>query len=268
LKIRVLALYLLPLLLVAKVHYAKVEPYDSVTISSSVSGLVVDANLSYEGMVVKNSRVVHIDDKIDIDSLEDTQKSISIIEDMISINTDIAKTLSQSLQRQKGYYDRISKLSTASKTQKDNAFVAYSGAKTQYLSIKEKILSLKKQLLDLKLQQAKLQDSIDKKSKKSIILKDKYLYKLLVRKGDFVTPAKPIAIVDDISKAKLVLYLDNDELQGIKNKSIYIDDKKSDYKIAKIWDISDEKFISSYKVEIYIDTPKDRFSKLVKVEFK
>lgn len=252
-------------LIFAKVHYAKVEPYQRVTISSSVSGLVTDANLSYEGRYIANRRVIHIDDKIDIINLKDTQESIRIFENMVTINMDIAKSLEQSLARQKSYYERLSKLSTTSKSQKDNAFVAYSGAKSQYLSIKEKILSLKKQILDLRLQEARLADSIEKKS---ITLNDKYLYRLLIREGEFVTPAKPLAIVDDVSKAKLVLYLDSDELVDIESKSIYLDDKKSDYKIAKIWSVSDDKFISSYKVEIDIDKPKDRFSKLIKVEFK
>ena len=258
-------LCMLPIVALAKVHYAKVEPYQRITIASAVSGLVIEADLDYEGRKIDDKRVVHIDDKLDIINLQDTKDSIKLIQDMIDINSDIAKTLSQSLNRQKGYYERLSQLSTASKTQKDNAFVAYSGAKTQYLGIKEKILSLKKQLLDLNLQKERLQDSIDKKS---IILHNKYLYKLLVRKGDFVTPAKPIAIVDDISKSKLILYLDSDELADIQSKDIYLDDKKSNYKITKIWDVSDDKFISSYKVEIDIDAPKGRFSKLVKVEFK
>jgi multidrug resistance efflux pump len=249
----------------AKVHYAKVEPYDTITLKSAVSGLVVDAKLDAEGRVVDNTKVIHIDDKLDIINLSQTKESIKLIQNMIDINNEIKSTLAKSVSRQRGYYERISKLSTVSKTQKDNAYIAYSSAKTQYLNITEKILSLKKQLLDLKYLQSKLQDSIEKKS---ITLHHQYLYKLLVKKGNFVTPATPLAIVDDISKAKLILYMDSDELEGIENKAIYIDDNKTEYKINKIWKVSDEKFVSSYKVEIDIKAPKDRFSKLLKVEFR
>jgi multidrug resistance efflux pump len=249
----------------AKVHYAKVEPYDTITLKSSVSGLVTQAKIELEGRVVDNQRVIHIDDKLDIINLSQTQKSIDLIKDMIDINKEIKATLAKSVSRQKGYYERISKLSTASKTQKDNAYIAYSSAKTQYLNINEKILSLQKQLLDLNYLQSKLQDSIEKKS---ITLHHQYLYKLLVKKGNFVTPATPLAIVDDISKAKLTLYLDSDELEGIEDKTIYIDDNKTNYHINKIWKVSDEQFVSSYKVEIAINPPKKRFSKLLKVEFR
>ena len=78
----------------------------------------------------------------------------------------------------------------------------------------------------------------------------------------------PLAKVSDMSQGKLVLYLEDTEAEEIDKKEIYIDDKKSKYKVDKIWKITDEKFISSYKAEIYIDSPKGLFSKLVKVEIK
>jgi len=112
---------------------------------------------------------------------------------------------------------------------------------------------------------AMLEDTV---AKKSIILHNKYLYKLIVRKGDFVAPGSPLAQVEDASKAKLVLFLELEELEEIDRKTVYIDGKKTNYKVNKIWKIADEKFISSYRAEIYIPAPKSTFSKLVKVEIK
>jgi hypothetical protein len=78
----------------------------------------------------------------------------------------------------------------------------------------------------------------------------------------------PLAQIKDLTKAKLVLFLEADEVESVKSKTIYIDDKATKYKISKIWSVADEKFISSYRAEIVVDNPKESFSKLLKVEFK
>ncbi|HIP17771.1 MAG TPA: hypothetical protein EYG78_00355 [Sulfurovum sp.] len=255
----------IPLLVFAKVHYAKVEPYESVVLKSAVSGLVVDVDLDAEGTLVNDKRVIHIDDALDKTNLEDTKKSIALLEKMLGINHEIASSLAGTVKRQEGYFKRISKLSTASKTQKDNAYSAFTSAKTQYLSTKEKIISLEKQILDMQYKASQLEDIL---VKKSIIPQKKYLYKLLVRKGDYVAPGTALAELQDASRAKLVLFLEPEELVGTDDKVIYLDGKRTEYKIGKVWRVADEKFISSYRAEIYIPAPQNEFSKLVKVEMK
>ena len=262
---KIFLVLLMPLCIFAKVHYAKVEPYESVVLKASVSGLVMEVALEVEGMMVKSQRIIHLDDKLDKVSLKDANKSTGLLTKMLTINKNIALGLKGSMQRQENYYKRISKLSTASKTQKDNAYSAFTSAKTQYLNTREKIISLEKQLLDMQYKMEQLKDVI---AKKSVVLHNKYLYQLLVREGDFVSPGSPLAKVDDVSRAKLVLFLEPDELQQIENKTVYLDGEKTAYKVDKIWRVSDEKFISSYRAEIYMDTPKDTFSKLLKVEIK
>jgi multidrug resistance efflux pump len=262
---KIFLVLLTPLFLFAKVDYAKVEPYESVVIKSAVSGLVMDVDLQAEGTMVTSKRVVHLDDKLDIVNLKNSKKSIELLTEMLTINKNIATSLRGSLNRQESYYGRISKLSTVSKTQKDSAYNAFSSAKTQYLSTKEKIISLEKQILDMQYKMAQLEDMI---AKKSIVLKNKYLYQLLVREGEFVAPGTPLAKVDDASRAKLVLFLESDELKDIEQKTIYLNDKKTEYKVDKIWKIADEKYISSYRAEIVIPAPKGSFSELLKVEIK
>ena len=261
---KLLLLLLSPLFLFAKVHYAKVEPFETITLKSAVSAQVIRADIKREGSTV-TATIIKLDDKLDQVKITSSRASLKLIESMIKTNQEILMALSESMQRQEEYHYRISTIASASKTQKDNAFYAYTNAKTQYLSTQEKIDNLKKQKLDLKYELARLRDSL---AKKSIKLKHKFLDKLLVNKGDFVNMGTPLAQVQDLSKGKLVLFLESDELQNIKSKVIYIDDKISKFKISKIWKVTDEKFISSYRTEIIIKNPKNNFSKLLKVEFK
>ena len=262
---RYLILILSPLIAFAKIHYAKVEPYESITLKSAVSAQVISAKIELEGTNIKDKVVIQLDDKLDKIRLKSDRESLNLIKNMININQQNLNSLQQSLKRQKDYYNRISNISTASTTQKDKAFYGYINAKTQYLATKEKIESLKKQKLDLIYNIERLKDSIQKKS---IRLKDKFLYKLLVHKGDFVNMSMPLAQIKDLSRAKLTLFLEDDELKDIKNKTIYINGKATKYKLDKIWSVADEKFISSYRAEIIIPHNRYEFSKLLKVEIK
>jgi len=234
---KLLLLILSPLLLFAKVHYAKVEPFDSVILKSAVSALVMDVDLKAEGSVVDQKRVIYLDDRLDQINLETSNENLLIIH--------------ETLKRQESYFQRIDKLKTTSTAQKDNAFLSFASSKTQYLDMQYKV--------------AQLEDSI---SKKSIVLNNKYLYKLMVRKGDFVNPGTALAEVHDVTKSKLVLFLEPEELDNIDEKSIYLNGEKTEYKVNKVWQVADEKFISSYRAEIYMPTPKGLFSKLIKVEIK
>ncbi len=262
---KIVALFLVPLFMFAKVHYAKVEPYETVVLKSAVSGLVLEADLEAEGTHVNDRRVIHIDDVLDKENLKDSQSALLLLERMLEINREIAESLDGTVKRQEGYYRRISRLTTASKTQKDNAYSAYTSAKTQYLTTKEKMVSLQKQIIDMKYRITQLEDMIQKKS---IVLFDRYLYKLMVRTGDYVNPGTPLAEVQDINKAKLVLFLEPEELKGVKERTVYIDGKKTAYKVNKVWRVADEKFISSYRAEIYLPAPEEKFSQLLKVELK
>lgn len=230
-------LLLTPLLLFAKVHYAKVEPYESVVLKSAVSALVMDVDLDAEGTMVEGKRVIYLDDSLDRINLKTSKENLLI--------------LHETLKRQESYFQRIDKLKTASTTQKDNAFYSFASTKTQYLDMQYKI--------------AQLEDSIEKKS---IVLDHKYLYEIMVRKGDYVTPGSPLAKVVDASRAKLVLFLEPEELDKIEQKTVYLNGEKTVYKVDKVWSVADEKFISSYRAEIYIPAPEGSFSELLKVEIK
>lgn len=230
-------IFLSPILLFAKVHYAKVEPYETVTLKSAVSALVMDVDLDAEGSVIEQKRVIYLDDSLDKINLQTSKENLLLLD--------------ETLKRQKSYFERIDTLKTASETQKDNAFYTFSSTKRQYLDMEYKI--------------AQLEDSIEKKS---IVLNNRYLYEIMVRKGDYVNPGSPLAKIADTTRAKLVLYLDPEEIEGIEGKSVYLDEKKTEYKVDKVWKVADEKFISSYRAEIYLPAPEGSFSNLVKVELR
>jgi len=262
---KIVLVFICPLLLLAKIHYAKVEPFESIMVKSAVSALVVGVNIDAEGKMLNEEEIIHLDDTLDKFKLQSTHKSLQLLSEMQSINEEILQALADTLQRQEDYYKRMSKLSTASKTQKDNAYSAFVTAKTQYLGTKEKISNIKKQIVDTEYTMKQLEDSI---AKKTLVLKEKYLYKLFVKKGDYVAPGSVLAQVMDVNRAKLVLFLDGNELEGLESKSLYLNGNKTNYKVNKVWKVADEKFISSYRTEIYIDAPKESFSKLVKIEIK
>jgi multidrug resistance efflux pump len=262
---KVALLLTIPILLFSKIHYAKVEPYERYIIKSAVSGEIILSKIELEGKIIKHAKIVQIDDKLDKIELSTSKEKLKIIDNMLDINQKTLIATKESLQRQKDYYERIEGLLTIPASKKDNAFYNYISTKTKYLSIKEKLENLKQEKLNLKYKINLLKDRI---SKKSIYIKNRFLYKLLVHKRDFVNIGTPIAKIDNLSKAKLTIFIENDELDNIKSKKVYIDGKETNYKISKIWKTADDKFISSYRAEIIMDKPKYRFSTLLKVELK
>jgi multidrug resistance efflux pump len=260
---------LLPLFLLAKVHYAKVEPIEQATIKSSVSGVVLVADQAAEGSVLGEKAFVQIDDVLDRANLKSTEASLVLFRENVTTNEEVLKGLKTTLDRKQSFYERMKGLETASRTQKDNAHAAYVGAKNQYLGIREKIITLKKQILDMEYKIAMLKDLI---AKKHVAMPGEYLYKLMVHTGEFAAPGLPLAIVQDITRAQLIVYLDRDEIvdaEGgkIENKTIHIDGKPTKLKIDRIWKVADSQYISSYRARITL-LPKYPFSKLVKIEFK
>ncbi len=257
-------LLLIPVFLSAKVHYAKVEPFDRATIKASVGGTITKVNLSSEGKIADDEVVVQIDDDLDRKNLKNTQESLELMKQMQEINNQMLEGLKESVAIKKDFYQKVKSLSSSSQAQVDNANMAYIAAKNQMLGIKEKISTLAKQILDMQYKIAMLKKSI---SNKHIAPKGRYIYKIMVHTGEFAAPGMPLVIADDLSRARLTIYLDRDELKGIENKKIFIEGNETAYKIDKIWKETDAQFISAYRAQIILPT-KYPFSSLLKVEIK
>ena len=251
--------------LFAAEHYARVEPWERSTIKAAAAGQVLEANLSLEGTLVKDARVVHLDDRLDRKDLSNAEASEKIVQQTLELTRQMLPGLQESARRQKGYFERISKLSTASQTQKDQAYQAMVAAQNQYLSTKEKALSLRQNLLDLEYKIAMLEDRI---AKKNLRLKNRYLYRLLVRSGEFAGVGTPLAIVDDLSRQRLTIYLSSEEIKRLPKLHIYLDGKIYKGGFDRIWRESDDKYLSSYRAELWLPAGKFPLSRLVKVELK
>ncbi len=259
---KILLIIILSILLFSQEHFAKLEPIESIIVKSQINGKVITIN-NLEAKVA-NSLVIRIDDSLDKKDLENIKSSIKILKDIIKINQNLIPILKKNLLKKEKLYKKIVPINATSQNQKDNIFSSFVNAKVQLDSTREKIKNLQNQILSLQKNKNHLLDII---SKKNIKVKNMYIYKIYPQVGEFVTVGTPLLKLDNISKAKLTIYLSEDELKSINNKKIYINGKKTDLKFNKIWKIADEEYISSYKAEIILK-PFNEFSKLVKVEIK
>ena len=224
----------------------KVEPINEYDIKSAISGRVVLANKNLEAKNLKNELVVKVDDyqnKVDLENLKTNAK---LLEKEIKNQEEIVK-------RKNDIYQRYKNLKTKSKTSKDLKFFDYIASYNQLLSLKSQYSNT---LANIK----KLQDLINKKSIKI----SGYLYKLYTQKGDYLTPGKIVAKVYDISKQKIDIYVPIDF--DLKGKKVFINGKKSNFKIYKKWIVTDDNYVTSYKVELIGNGLK--FGDIVKVELK
>ena len=216
--------------------YAKLEPINSYTIKSSVSGKIIYVNEEIEGKKANNSKVVEIDSYVDRIDLKQSKVKLEAISEMLNI--------------EENNYARMLKVSSKSGFEKD--------------AQKLKAINYKTTKADMEVKIANLKDNIKNKVLKE---KDNYIYNIAVKKGDYVNPGTLLYEAKDLSKGKLEIFVPIDDIADIKTKTIYLNGKKSDIKLDKVYKVADSKHISSYKVEIVVPDPKV-FSRLVKVEFK
>lgn len=246
----------------SKVYYSKVEPYEVRDISSNVSGVVLHINESMIGETLTSKEFISIDAKLDKIELVYTKDKLQYSRAMVKVNENILNNLEKSLDKKRINYKKVESLKTKSSMEKDREFHDLISSENQFLNIQKEINSLKVQVTDLKLRKAFLTRSIDDKRVRA---KGYTLYSILVKPGQVVGLSTPLAKVADISKAKLTIYLDEEDVKDAKNRVIFLDGVKTTYKISRVLNIADSKNISKYMAQIIIKSPKV-FSKLVKIE--
>jgi len=229
-------------------YQTKVEPFEVYNIKAVANGKVVMANKDLEATNIKNKLIVKIDDIDNKIDLENLQNQLELLKKQIN-NQEVV------VQRKKGIYERYKNLKTRSQTEKDLKFF-------DYISSLNQLINLKSQYSNTLANIKKIKDIINKKSIKA----DGYVFKIYVKKGDYVNLGSLIANIYDISKQKLTIYIPIEELKDIKNKKVYINGKESNFKIYKIWNVTDDKFVTSYKVELVGKGLK--FGEIVKIELK
>jgi len=245
-------------------YYAKVEPIEIRNISSNVSGLVISADEKNLGTMLFDKPYIKIDALLDLQELRYIKDKLQYLRKTLTINEGVLSNLENALKRKRVNYERVASLKIKSQLEKDKEYYDLINSENQFLSTQKEIQNLKVQITDLKLRKAKLNQSVKDKNLKA---QGYVLYELNVKAGQVVNPSTPLAKVADISKAKLTIYLNKEELNRAKEKIIYLNGKKTDYKVSRVISIADSKNISKYMAQIIIDAPKV-FSSLVKVELK
>jgi hypothetical protein len=222
--------------LFANEYFAKLEPIDTYSVKSAVSGKVIFANKKIEGSLANNSTIIELDSTLNKVELEQSKNKLKLIDEMLKI--------------EKNNYDRLTQVSSKSEFEKD----------TQKL----KVINLEASKADMIIKIESLKDTIQNKK---LVEKSNYIYNISVNEGDYVNAGALLYEAKDLSKGKLEIFVPITQISEIKTKEIYIDGIKSDVKISKIYDVADSVNISAYKVELILNDVKT-FSKLVKIEFK
>lgn len=260
---KILALILImSTILFSKVYYSKVEPYEVRDLSSNVSGVVEYINEDMIGKKLTSKVYVRIDSKLDEQELQSVKEKLVYLSDTVNVNENILKNMKESLKRKRDNYKKIENLKIKSRVEKDREFYDLVSTENSYLSTQKEINTLKTQLADLTLRKAQLIRSI---SDKNLSHKGFILYSIDVKVGQVVGMSTPLARIADTSKAKLTIFLDETDVIDAKSKFVYINGKKTDYKISRVLNIADSKNISKYMAQIIIKSPKI-FSKLAKIE--
>ncbi|MFW2606028.1 hypothetical protein [Aliarcobacter butzleri] len=225
---------LFPIFLFANSYIAKIEPKDEFSIYANASGEITYLDKNKE-MNIINGVIVKIDNVLDKENLSLYQTQLKLLNEKLSILQD--------------YYNKFKTIKGKSDFEKDEKYM--------------EIIELKNSIKDLEISIANTKNTL---SKKEITLDNLYLKEFVVNKYDYVNVGTKIATAYDISKAKLVIYLNSEDYKDIKSKEIYLDGKKSDVKIKKLDITPDKTFISAYKLKLEIDSKE--FGKSITVEFK
>jgi hypothetical protein len=216
--------------------YAKAVPIEHYIVKSIVNGEVIYVNRSIESNSSNNTTIIEIDTKVDTLELKQLNQKLNIINKMIKIEKNNQRS--------------INKISSKSKFEKDNQ--------------KLKVLNIQSNKIDLIIKINRLKDII---LHKTIIDKSNYIDEIFVQEGDFFTTGTKLYSAYDLTNAKLEIFVSINNIEKIRNKTIYLNNIKTSYKINKIFKVANQTHLSSYKCKIIINKP-NQFSKLVKIEFK
>ncbi len=233
-------------------------------ISSNVSGIVTLSDENMLGKRLTSKPYIKVDAQLDKKELQAVREKLLIYASTMQTNQKILQNFKALLKKKQKNYAEIKNLKIKSRIEKDKEFYDLISSQNSYLAIEKENNTLKTQMADLELRKAQLQKSIKDKNFSNAGFT---LYALFVKKGQVVNPAMLVAKIADTSKAILTLYLDATDVADAQKKIIYIDGKRTAYKINRLLKITDSVNISKYKAQIIIKAPKT-FSKLAQIELK
>jgi len=218
-------------------YVSKIEPYKHYKVSSLSSGeieFIKDVEFSFV-----DTLVIQLDDESERIQKESLKSQIDIQKDIVEIK--------------KRQYLSKKEIKRLSKYEKLTEELNYLNAKNTLLNLKQSLAITNTQI-----------------RKKAIYANNLYVGEIYVKEKMFVNAGTTLFDAYDISKLAIELFVTKEDLENIKNKEIYIDGKKSSFKIEKISNIKDSVNISTYYVKLIKENSDKsyKFSNLVKVEFK
>lgn len=225
---------LLPIFLFANHYIAKVEPKNQFSIFANTNGEITFLAKNKE-MSVVNEVIVRIDDALEKENLKLYTAQLELYKEKLAILEN--------------YFEKYKTIKGKSSYEQDEKYM--------------EIIELKHSIKSLELSVANTQDILNKKV---IRLNNLYLKEFTVNQYDYVSAGTKIATAYDISRAKLIVYLNKEDYDNVLSKTIYLNGKQSDAKIKKLDITPDTTFISAYKAEIEIDS--QNFGESITVEFK
>ena len=250
--------------LFAEVYYAKVEPYKFHNVASDVTGIVTKVNDDLLGKVLHNEVYISIDDLLDKEEYNYTKQKIKDLQSTLDFAKKTVANLQEVLKRKRINYKKIEAMKIKSRIEKDREFYDLIATQNNYLATQKEINTLQMQIADLLLRKKSLYKTLHDKRLRA---KGLLLYSIQVKEGQFVNKGTPLATLADTSKALLTIYVNENDIDTIQNKVVYIDGKKTKYKVNRFVKVADNVNLSKYEAQIIIKAPKI-FSQLVKVELK
>lgn len=248
----------------SKEYYAVVKPYNEFSVKSNVDGRVITARDDLEGTIGKKKVIIKLDSDTEDAQLKNYKKQLKSVEKSIKISKKLIKNLKKVYRIKEKNYKNYRKSTYRSVVQKDEKYYDVATAFNNLSTNEENLETLERTKSDLTYKIFDLKKNIRDRTFK---FKGYYIYKVDVKKYDYVTKGTILAKVSDVSKGKLIIFLDREDYKNINNKVIYVDGKKTTYKIDKKQKVADSVNISSYEIDIIVSKPKV-FSNIVKVEFK
>lgn len=227
--------------LLAKEYMAQIKPYEMYEIKSQTSGVVKFVNKDLESKYIKNKELL-----IKIDT-KDEEIELAKQKSSYDIQKEIVKIKEQNYKAK----NRIKQLSLYDKNNEKLSF-----------------LESKKELSNTLQTIKKLENDLDKKT---FDVQNRYVDTVFVEKDEYINIGDKLFNAYDISKLKITLFLSKNEIDSLDTKTLYINNKKSDFTVYKVHKIKDENKISRYKV-VFTKTNENKnnyfFDKVVKVELK
>jgi len=224
----------------ANSYMGQVEPYEKVRVLSEINGLVTKVNRDFEyNYSAKKRVIVKVEKRVEEIELKGLKSSLKFSKKAYALKED-------NFQRK----NNVRQISQYEKNLEESSLYE---VESQMAEMKKSINLLKYRI-----------------SKKIFQVNKKYIDKIYVREGDYVDVGSKIMDVYDVSKLKIELFVRAKEIEGLKSKKIFVDDKLSSFKIEKISQVQDGENLSSFLVRIVKKNTKPNryFGSVVKVQFK